>query len=716
MDVEEYSWLGIVRPEDEKLTVAFITPLAYLHGKWKVIRWTACHELFPTRGKVALFAKDFPDSLAKQIWMFRPEKNMKNNYYFVHEKVEPAPLAQVTDWTSRANHPYQLINLLEKGIAAEDCFCQWIYILFQSCLYGPIRLEPDADRLKPREYLQSSSTGGKSLIVWRYTLPEDGFLDLTDIDARFTFLDENLLDTPTGKEDWSLPQVTIKQVLQAGNDLLPETEEHVHLVDKRLRELARFNSREGPAALRLDPAILKRAQYIVSNQMELLQDLSAFLDRLPADHPLMKAARAFEAQVRLQEIEQEAESLAQEKREQLQFVQRETEDAEAKLEQLRIAADEARQHYEQTVEAFSTFERSLQERLATLREEPLRVLADLQITASLFPLLVDESRQSGNGFRVKQIVPLAPQLSGQYLTFSGNELNWQAKDTTLSGMTQKPQVKHWNQAAKQAGVKPEDVKICAAALGAGLIPALEGEAAIPALKAVAQIIACGRIAVIPVPLTALTPLDLFGTIDTQRQAFIPATGGLADDILQAQQHPDELLLIVLEGIDRVAGMPVYAPLFRHYLEVRQADSSVAPINLFHPRAVAPEDPYVKLAWFTWPRNVLLTATLDGEMNSLPLPSLCDRWLARFVPKQLKEGSDSAHTSVLPCFSISSHHWQKWEQEVRSSIDSKRGQPGHLDQRQKAFIEALKELRIQNTDAIIREIWPEQFEQEEEEVD
>ncbi len=206
---------------------------------------------------------------------------------------------------------------------------------------------------------------------------------------------------------------------------------------------------------------------------------------------------------------------------------------------------------------------------------------------------------------------------------------------------------------------------CAATLLAGLIPALEGEEAISTLKAVAQIIAFGRIAVIPVPLTALTPLDLFGTVDAQRQKFIPAVGGLADYILQAQQHPGELLLIVLEGIDRVPGPAVYVPLLRQYMEIRQAGVDVTPINLFHPLAITPDDPYFKLAWFTWPRNVLLALTCDDDMNSLPLPSACNRWLVRFKAVGSQKASAPAKKSSLLFSDTSLHWWQAWEEDVRS---------------------------------------------------
>src|SRR5258706_5638088 len=288
MDVEKYYWIGYVRPEDARPTVAFITPLAYFNEQWQVIGQNTRRELFPNNGKVTIF-KDFPGTLTEQIWMFHPEKNVraedlpKNSHYMVEDVIEPEKFAQIIDWKSRANHSYKLVDLLEEGIPAKDCFCKNVYISFQSYLYGPIRLELDSDRFKPREYLPSLSTGGQPLFVCRYTLPEDGFLDLTQAHPQFTFLDERMLDTPTGKEDWSLPQVVIKRVMQASNDALAGTEENVRLVDKRLRDLARLNSRDGPAALHLDAIIIKRAHYIVSNRVERLKELHEFFEQLHTD-------------------------------------------------------------------------------------------------------------------------------------------------------------------------------------------------------------------------------------------------------------------------------------------------------------------------------------------------------------------------------------------------------------------------------------------------
>ncbi len=731
MNAEDYEWIGIIYPEDVKTNVTFITPLAYhTEGMWKSLAFDARRQRFPNNGKAAIFEKDFPRAKVGQLWLFHPERNTLftdsyaygYSYYLVSGNLEPASFAQVLDWAARVNNSFDMPDLLDQGIDAHNCYCQRVYIYFQSRLFGPIRLELDNDRFKPREYIQSSHTGGQPLFVWVYTLPEDSVLDLTDIHTQFTLLDESMLDTPIGKEDWSLPQVTIKQVLQAGNESLTETEGHVHLVDKRIRELARLSSQEGPRALHLDPVTLKRAQYILSNQIGRLQEFGAFtahLSDLSPEHPLMKAARDWEIQARRKEIEQAAEELTQDKQERLQQLQTMIDEDEVKLDQLQNTVNDAQKLHEQAIEALNAFEHAVREQLATLKEEPFRVLAELQIVASLFPMLVDESRQPP--YERRSPSPYSSVARNSFYaeleeTVATSGLDWGLRDDAeiIRVPLHELQVYRWRQTAQQTGANSKDVRICTAAFLAGLIPALAGDAAIPTLRALAQIIAHGRVAIAPVPLTALTTLDLLGAIDSHRRAFVPSNV-LADCILEAKTHPDELVIVIMEGIDRVPGMSTYVPLLRQYIEDRQHEGCTenkTPVNLFHPRAVTANDPYFKLARFTWPSNVLLATLLDDDQNSLALPSICDRWLVHREPT-LKEDAASSPKAVPIYSSVPLECWRTWKEEVNTSTANSSALQGLLDQRQKLFHTALTILNIKDPDAVVERTWPEQYQQDEE---
>ena len=390
------------------------------------------------------------------------------------------------------------------------------------------------------------------------------------------------------------------------------------------------------------------------------------------------------------------------------------------LDQLQNTANDAQKRHEQAIEALNAFEHTVRDRMATLREEPLRILAELQITASLFPVLVVESRQSAY-----EIIP-SPYSStarNSYdtkleATVPMSGLDWRLKDNSESIQVEPRELplKRWSQIAQQTGANPKDVRICTAALLAGLIPVLAGDAAIPTLRAVAQVIAQGRVAIVPVSLTALTALDLFGVIDSHRRAFVPSNG-LADCILEAQEHPDELVIVILEGIDRVPGMPTYVPLLRQYIENRQHDGcseNKIPVHLFHPRAVNANDPYFKLSWFTWPTNVLLATLLDDDLNSLALPSICDRWLVH-RETILKEDAASSRKTVPIYSSVSLERWRTWEEEVSTNTANSTALQGLLDQRQKLFHTALTILNIKDPDVVVERTWPEQFQQDEEEA-
>lgn len=731
MNAEEYEWIGVISPDDVKAGLAFITPLAFYNqeGILEGIPPDARRQWFPNNGKAVIFEKNFPLTKTNQIRLFCPERNRQitdaysntygYSYYLVSSNLQSPQLAQIFDWTARAINSFDMPDVLDQGIAVEDCYCQRVYICCQSRLFGPIRLERDVDRdmYRPREFIQSSNTGGQSLFVWIYTRPEDGTITLTDTHKRLVLLDESFLDTPTGKEDWSLPQVTIKQILQASNEALAGFEDDVHLVDKRIRDLVRLSSQEGPHALHLDPTTLKRAQYILTNQVDRVNELQDIIGHLSAEHPVVKIARQIEIQARSQELEREAAAHMREQQMQLEQLQNETLLAQEQLQQLQSAAEEIQNSQQQTILEMNAFEQAMHERLALLKEEPLRFLAEQKITASLLAMLVDGSVQPAYDLRIPPPDSFAVQNSydvhSQELpSISGLEWHIQDEGEFIKTSLQALQLQRWRRIAQQNGVNSKVVRICIAALLAGLIPVLDGDAAIATFRTLAQIVARGRAIVVPIPLTALTMLDLFGTLDQYQRAFIP-NNGLADCILEAQAHSDELVVVVLEGLDRVPGMPTYMPLLRQYIEMQQHGNSLlssTPLSLFHPRAVTRNDPYLMLTQFRWPANILLTATIDNEHQSLAMPSLCDRWTVHWEAN-FKESAAFSHRVSSIYSSAALEIWKAWRDEVHTNSGNNKDFHGSLNQRQKLLYSALTLLEIEDEDMLSELIWPDQFSQD-----
>ncbi len=318
--VEDCEWIGIVHDQDIRSPkLALITPLAChdQNGPWQAVSEKDRNQYFPNNGKVACF-RDFPRHKVNQLCCFQPERNLqvstsdntgysdpRYSLYLTRSELHFAPLAQIFDWSCQVKEPFDLPVLLEEGINAKDCVSQNIYVRYQNHLYGPILLEIDTGNvqmLKPQKYLSATSTGGQPLAISKYPFYKDKVVTLNSK----SFVDQNALDSPVGDVDWSLPQVVMKRVLRASNKIPLDLEEHVRLVDKRVRELVILSSSNGPQALLLEVSTIERAQYIVHHQIKRLQNLSELIEDLPCDHPLLQAARVYEIQKRKGEIEEEA--------------------------------------------------------------------------------------------------------------------------------------------------------------------------------------------------------------------------------------------------------------------------------------------------------------------------------------------------------------------------------------------------------------------------
>ena len=721
--VEEYQWVGVVYPNDIRSdNSALITPLAYfddIHNVWHALQASKPNRYFPNNGKVYVLAKDyFPAQIGQlgcfQVWL-NPraveDDNRWHSRYMTNGELEDAPLVQVFDWTTRAEHLFELPDVLDQGIDTNDCFSQSMYIRYGAHIYGPLHLAPMLDgskKLRPREYLQASNTGGPQLLLREYRVPEKEEIDL----GIGRFLHENAFESPIGKSDWSQPQVVIKRVLKAGNELSEELEQDEQLVDRRISALARLSSQHGPVALKIEETTLQRAHYILEHQVARLNHLELLMKDLPDDHPLLQAARKQEIEVRKSEIDREIHQQLQIQQGCLQELRDESQVAENKLAEMNMKIQEVEEEHKQKQAELEEQERLIQERLSTSREEFRHMLADFQLVARLPP--TEGVERPGNGQRTETKQAWSARIAiSAHPRFFLNDVENGVKNSSenLPGLK-------WVEVASQNEVRSKDVKICAAALLAGLIPVTSGPAAFAALRSVARLIAGDRMCRVPVPLTALSPLELCGLILLEQSRFIPTVGGLADILLEARHHPEYLALVILEGIDRVPVLPVLAPLLKHYREVRRniqqagrKEMPITPLDLFHPQTLAADDPYQELASFIWPKNILLAATCDNDMSSLPLPVMCMPWLVRTEPAlQERTFTETSNQS----WQVLSEHWYAWEQENAFPFSNEASEvlPKTFDSRQHAFYKVMQMLEVQKTEQFIAQIWPQQFTEQE----
>lgn len=773
--VIDYEWLGIVYPQDSNHGRALITPLAcYDNNQWSAFSETDCKQSFPNNGKVAYFRNDSHPLAVNRLYQFRPEINQKaisqdnvhHSHFLVFDPLESKSLSHILNWTNSIRTVLDLPTFLEQGIPIDSCFSRIIYIHYSEHLYGPIYLEIDGNLLKPREYLSATHSGGNPLYLQKYLFSKDVAIEL----AGQLFINSISIVFPLGKIDCSLPQVTIKAALKAYKNVAERANKE-QLVDKFIKELIAVYSSINPASPAIESCTIERAQYIVKSQMKMTGDLQNVLNNLPDDHPLRLEARAHEIQhqkdeidsavqlhrdsmeqelqKRKKEIEQESiqrrlaaeqefqghkktieqgvlkQSMEAQKRLQLllteaNLAEQKLATAKADLKSVLQKTEQVTEQSEQRQHELDSFEQHMQAHLDQLRREPLRLLADLQITSTLRRAIFEMSAQDHSVASIVErstvqttqvdthpVVEQPPMVSESRVVVS------QSNFFTESAFTIPPSFEFLLTAAKQSGISSGSAKCSAAALLAGLVPAMSGPAATSVVQAVAQTIAGNRLWSIPVPLTALSPLDLLGTIASELQQFIPV-GDLADIILEAQSHPQQLGIVLFEGVDRVPFLPVIAPFIQQYRAVRQqkqhvTNSSISPLRLFHPRAISHDDPYQLLANFCWPANLLLAVTLDQAPGNFIIAEAYETWFTRPEMAELKEKS----LEEQKIYQVGANDWHALEKENvhkmrqfsdKGLMDSVSWQK--LKLWQKIFVTAALEMKMAKNSlpAVIEKLW------------
>lgn len=293
------------------------------------------------------------------------------------------------------------------------------------------------------------------------------------------------------------------------------------------------------------------------------------------------------------------------------------------------------------------------------------------------PTPANNGRLETEVMRAGHSATFLPDMGEQTIVLRGHSgvrdirsvIEWSNAASALAEHTPTALKSLWIQAARRFGARSKDVRADAASLLAGLIPVPRGSGASSALRAFGDMFAGGRIWTIPVSVTTLGTGDLFGMADQVTRQFLPAAGALADIVLAAYEHPDDLGLVIFEGLDRVPGMPTYAPLLRHYVGVQRhiiGGPAPAPLNLFHPHAFAPDDPYAALAQFSWPSNLLIAAILDEVESSFPVPLECENWMVRpetGIAKLHEETVSGVATAIN--FSV----WMDWRRDLCRSVQS-----------------------------------------------
>jgi hypothetical protein len=706
-DGESYLWIGIIQKDDQKDRVAFLTPLAFFNDefqRWELLVYQTRKRFFPNAGKVAwpLGPVEWTPEL---LYSFRVEpaysrEDFKDSPTYAQFRIAgwPAPspegLAQVLDWSATPRE--RLVTRLSEPFT-RSCYTKTIYIQHGQQLYGPIHL--DEQRRRPLAYTDGSTE--QTLYVTVSDLDEEAMITLAlDNGERLRLL--TIEPAGSKQEDWSPPGVIIKQVIAAYKQPLVRD----HAFDQTLHSLKTLKydlSSQTPMALALRPNTLARARALLEDEVQAisaLEQFSDFLLQLPAVQQLLAAACEKACQQAYQEAQEQArQNMAQFRREQEEAITRELEarfaeqcqrlaDGQKQLDDLEKSIDEAKTAlaiYEDEIEnknrSIQNYEEKareigeqLQQRLEELRRQPLAILSQALmgrwlLEASTSAASTDFKRGSDTGSRSDSRTGATHHHHHHSTEALWPELSDARPIEAITDAEQLLSLATIRPAALGSGVLPEAVRCCIVALLAGLIPTLSGPYALATLEALSLVLSAGRLCRVPIPLSATQPRDLFGQLSTTGHLFLPDGSFLADTVLWAADHREQLVIVILEGLDRVPGVPVYVPLLQQYIEMqRRPTATPTSVPLFHPQVLPLDNPYRPLAAFRWPPNLLLTATCDCDLHSLALPQVTRGWLAYPKPgPQVSQLFQHQSNGVPARREVMAQNWRDWRLTVNKAL-------------------------------------------------
>lgn len=179
---------------------------------------------------------------------------------------------------------------------------------------------------------------------------------------------------------------------------------------------------------------------------------------------------------------------------------------------------------------------------------------------------------------------------------------------------------------------------------------------------------------VPIAPTVTEPADLLGKCDNTLRRFIPHSNGFADLLLQAKRYPNDLYVVVLDGINRAIVDTYLSPLLACYRDRFTAEHKRM-LTLFHPNVVMESDPYYELACFEWPANVLLTGILSEATSTVVPPrTLWDDTVPLFSGIEAIEKNETKFRksgiaqSDQQKSAVPFEQWRQWLEQDQSNVN------------------------------------------------
>lgn len=317
----------------------------------------------------------------------------------------------------------------------------------------------------------------------------------------------------------------------------------------------------------------------------------------------------------------------------------------------------ARRELAQAVERdAAAVQAALETRLLEIADQPHAWLANIAVLkAGLGPQLVSAQMARGTTVTRPRLMPVIQQAWHEH----GNPIE---------------DIKGLHRTLRRA-VKSQDVtnRVLAAAL-TGTVPVFSGSDSLATADIFARSVAADRVIRVGIAPGWTTPAQLF--LDSRPgEPVVPAAHGLMDALLYAQQHDGDLMVIILEGVNRSAIDLYLLPILHLY----SGDRPFLP--LFRPELAEQCDGFAGLGTLRWPANVLMIATEADEVHelaALPIPPSVWGYTAH-VPataKLLSMSRDPALTEVPTPL------WRQWG----TCSDA----PNPIQQEIEGILEALEE--------------------------
>ncbi|WP_126556682.1 hypothetical protein [Dictyobacter kobayashii] len=200
-----------------------------------------------------------------------------------------------------------------------------------------------------------------------------------------------------------------------------------------------------------------------------------------------------------------------------------------------------------------------------------------------------------------------------------------------------------------------------AAFISGMIPLLAGKDAFYILKSYASIVVGGRLSHIHVTMSrndSATPSEIVSSKNTNKESFISSLG-LTSLFSEASQNPDNMYLVVLDGINQALFEECLAPLLHCYDNRWKQGNASIPDNSYSLNRTNK-----KPIGLFWPKNVLLAGIFVETSNNAKIPQLfwdhmvfIDLSLSLF--KGYLSGLPLQNSSVS---TVPAKIWQRWCEE------------------------------------------------------